>query len=71
MPPELNSDAVTPESLVMQVIQENQELVSQFATGDNAALNALEQKVVQLGAGRLNDHELKDTLMRTLGGSGM
>ncbi len=71
MPPELNSDAVTPEALVIQVLQENQDLATQFAGGDPAALNALEQKVVQLGAGRLSEHELKDTLMRTLGGSGM
>ena len=67
MPPEPESETITPESLAIQVIQENQELVTNYGGGDVTALGVLEEKILQLGAGRVNEQSLKDTLVRKLG----
>ena len=69
MPPEADSDTVTPEALAMQVIKENTELAESYAGGDLGALSVLQDKAVQLAAGRVNEQSLKDTLMRKLGAS--
>ena len=69
MPPETDSDTVTPEALAVQVIEENTELARDYAGGDLGALSLLQDKAVQLAAGRVNEQTLKDTLMRKLGAS--
>lgn len=67
VPPEPESEIMTPESLAIQIIQENQELVTKYGGGDATALGILEEKILRLGAGRVNEGSLKDTLVRKLG----
>ena len=69
VPPETNSDTVTPEALAVQVIEQNAELAKSYAGGDLGALSVLQDKAVKLAAGRVNEQALKDTLMRKLGAS--
>ena len=69
MPPDTNSDTLTPEALAVQVIEQNSELAKKYAGGDLGALSLLQDKAVQLAAGRVNEQTLKDTLMRKLGAS--
>ncbi len=69
VPPETDSDTVTPEALAVQVIEQNTELAQSYAGGDLGALSILQDKAVQLAAGRVNEETLKDTLMRKLGAS--
>ena len=69
MPPETDSDTVTSEALAVQVIEENTELAKQYAGGDLGVLSILQDKALQLAAGRVNEQTLKDTLMRKLGAS--
>jgi Asp-tRNA(Asn)/Glu-tRNA(Gln) amidotransferase B subunit len=64
-----NSDTVTAESVATQVIKENPELARQYSTGDLTALSSLQEKAVGLSAGRVDAHELHDTLTRKLSGS--
>jgi hypothetical protein len=67
--PEPDSGVLTPEALAIQIIENSQELAKKYASGDLSALGALEQKALALGAGRLSEKEIKDTLMRKLGAS--
>ena len=67
VPPEPQSDIITPESLAIQIIEENQDLVTSYGGGDAEALGVLEAKILRLGAGRVNEQSLKDTLVRKLG----
>ena len=60
---------MTPESVALQVITENQELARQFATGDLTVLGQLQDKALALAAGRLDEHQVRDTLERKLGAS--
>ena len=53
----------------MQVITDNQDLARQFAAGDLTVLATLQDKALALAAGRLNEHDVKDTLERKLGAS--
>lgn len=69
MPPEIQSNTITPESVAIQVMQENVELAQRYAGGDMAALSALQDKALGLAAGRLNEQAVKDTLQRKLGAS--
>ena len=69
MPPESDSDILTAESVALQVIEGNQELAKQYASGDLAVFSALQEKAVELAAGRLNEQTVRDTLMRKLGAS--
>ena len=69
MPPEPHSDTVTAESLALQVINENQELANQYAAGDITVLDSLMERAARLAAGRVSEHEMKDTLVRKLGAS--
>ena len=69
VPPEPASETITAESLAIQIIQENNELAGRYAGGDLTALETLEEKALALAAGRLSEHEVKDTLMRKLGAS--
>ena len=69
MPPETESDTVTAEALAVQVIEQNTELARSYAGGDLGALSVLQDKAVQLAAGRVNEQTLNDTLMRKLGAS--
>ncbi len=69
VPPESQSDTVTAESLAVQVIEENADLAKRYASGDLSVLNTLQEKALQLAAGRVKEPELKDTLMRKLGAS--
>ncbi len=69
MPPEPESDTITADSIATQVITENADLAKQFATGDLTVLGQLQDKALALAAGRLNEHEVKDTLERRLGAS--
>ncbi len=65
--PESESDTMTPESIAIQVITENQELTKKYAGGDMAVLSILQAKALELAAGRVNEAALKDTVMRKLG----
>ncbi len=67
MPPEPDSDTLTPEALAIQIIQDNPELAQKYAGGDMAALSVLQEKALKLSAGRANEQEVKNTLMRKLG----
>ncbi len=67
--PETESDTVTPDALAIQVVEENQELAAAYAGGDVTALSALQERALKLGAGRVSEHALKDSLMRKLGAS--
>ena len=69
VPPESESDTITPESIAVQIITENQDLARQFAAGDLTVLGVLQDKALALAAGRLNEHDVKDTLERKLGAS--
>lgn len=69
MPPEPESDTLTPEALAIQVIEQNADLARKYAGGDLAALSALQEKAAQLSAGRVDAQKLNDTLMRKLGAS--
>ena len=69
MPPETDSDTLTPESIATQIIQENQGLAREYAAGDMAALSLLQDKALALVAGRLSEQDVRDTLMRKLGAS--
>ena len=69
MPPETESNTLTPDAIATQVIQENQDLAGQFAAGDMAAFSTLQAKALALAAGRVSEHEVKDTLQRRLGAS--
>ena len=69
MPPEPESDTITADSIAMQIITDNQDLARQFATGDLTVLGTLQDKALALAAGRLNEHDVKDTLERKLGAS--
>ena len=69
VPPETNSDTITPDALVTQVIEQNTELAKSYAGGDLGALSVLQDKAVKLAAGRVNEQTLQDTLMRKLGAS--
>ncbi len=69
VPPEPESDTITADSIAMQVIKDNQDLARQFATGDLTVLGTLQDKALALAAGRLNEHDVKDTLERKLGAS--
>ena len=69
MPPETDSDTLSPDSIATQVIQENQALAREYAGGDMAVLSVLQDKARLLSAGRVPEQELKDTLMRKLGAS--
>ena len=53
----------------MQTIQENEELAKQYAGGDLTVLGTLQDKALQIAAGRVQAHDLKDTLARKLGAS--
>ena len=69
VPPEPESDTITADSIAMQIITDNQDLARQFATGDLTVLGTLQDKALALAAGRLNEHDVKDTLERKLGAS--
>ena len=69
VPPEHQSDTLTPESIATEVLHENIELAKQYAGGDMTVLSVLQAKALALAAGRVNEHEVKDTLMRKLGAS--
>ena len=69
VPPESDSDTLTADSIATQVITENQDLARQFATGYLTVVGTLQDKALALAAGRLNEHEVKDTLERKLGAS--
>ena len=69
MPPETNSDTSNPESIAIQVLEENSDLAQKYAGGDMAVLSALQAKAVALAAGRFPDQEVQNTLMRKLGAS--
>ena len=69
MPPEPDSDILTPEALAIQIIDQHPELAKKYAGGDMSALGTLEEKALALGAGRLSEQEIKETLMRKLGAS--
>ncbi len=69
MPPETQSDTLTPESIAIQVLEENLELSKQYASGDIAVLSTLEAKALALAAGRVDAQAVRDTLMRKLGAS--
>ena len=69
MPPEPNSDTVNPESIAIQVLEENSDLARKYAGGDMAVLSTLQAKAIALAAGRFSDHEVQNTLMRKLGAS--
>ena len=69
VPPEPKSDTFTADSIATQVITDNQDLARQFATGDLTVLGLLQDKALALAAGRLNEHDVKDTLERRLGAS--
>lgn len=69
MPPEPDSDTLTAESIAVQVIQENPELAKKYAAGDMTVFGVLQEKAVKLGAGRISEQAVKDTLMRKLGAS--
>ena len=69
VPPESQSDTSSAESIAVQVIEENADLAKQYASGDLTVLNTLQEKALQLAAGRVKEPELKDTLMRKLGAS--
>ena len=67
--PEIDSNSLNADSIATQVIQDNQELAKQYASGDMAVLSTLQQMALALAAGRVSEHEVKDTLMRRLGAS--
>ena len=69
VPSEPSSDTVTAEAISIQTIQENPELAKRYAGGDIAVLGELQDKALQIAAGRVKEHELKDTLARKLGAS--
>ncbi len=69
VPPEPESDTITADSIAMQVITDHQDLARQFAAGDLTVLGTLQDKALALAAGRLNEHDVKDTLERKLGAS--
>ena len=69
VPSEPESDTITAESIAVQVITDNQDLARQFATGDLTVLGILQDKALALAAGRLNEHDVRDTLERKLGAS--
>jgi Asp-tRNA(Asn)/Glu-tRNA(Gln) amidotransferase B subunit len=69
VPPESESDTLTAEALAVQVIEENPDAAKKYAGGDLAALGVLREKAVALAAGRINEKELENTLMRKLGAS--
>ncbi len=69
MPPESQSDILTPEAIAIQVLGENVELAQRYAGGDLTVLSTLEDKALALAAGRIDEQAVKDTLMRKLGAS--
>ena len=69
MPPEPESDTLTADSVALQIIQENQDLARQYASGDLTVFSALQEKAVSLAAGRLDEQTVRDTLQRKLGAS--
>ena len=69
MPPETDSNTLDADAIATQVIQENQELAGQYAAGDMAAFPTLQEKALALAAGRVDEHEVSDTLQRRLGAS--
>ena len=69
VPPETESDTITPESIAIQVVQENVELAQRYAGGDMSALSPLQDKALALAAGRLDEQAVVDTLQRKLGAS--
>ena len=69
MPSESEADTVTADSIAIQVIQENADLSQKYAGGDMSVFDALQKKAQALAAGRVSEHELKDTLVRKLGAS--
>lgn len=69
VPPETHSDTANPESIAIQVLEENSDLAKKYASGDMAVLSALQAKAIALAAGRFSDQEVQNTLMRKLGAS--
>ncbi len=69
VPSEPESDILTAESVAVQVIQENSDLAGKYAAGDLAVLSTLQEKALQIAAGRVKPAELENTLMRKLGAS--
>jgi hypothetical protein len=66
---ENESDTITPESVAIQVITENQELTHKYSAGDLAVLSILQAKALELAQGRVSEAVLRETLMRKLGAS--
>ena len=69
VPPEINSDTITAESIAIQVLEENVELAQRYAGGDVSAFSLLQDKALSLAAGRLDEQAVRDTLQRKLGAS--
>lgn len=65
--PETESETLTPESIAIQVLQENGELAGRYAGGDLTVFATLQDKALALAAGRLDEQTVKDTLLRKLG----
>jgi hypothetical protein len=60
---------MTPESVAIQAITQNPELVRKYGAGDIAILSLLQAKALELSGGHISEAVLKDTLMRKLGAS--
>ncbi len=69
MPPDNESETLTPESIAVQVMEEHPNLVKRYSSGDLEALTLLQQEASKLAAGRVDDKTLADTIMRKLGAS--
>lgn len=69
VPPENQSDTLTPESIAVQVMEEHPNLMKRYAGGDLEALTILQQEASKLAAGRVDEKTLSSTIMRKLGAS--
>lgn len=69
MPPEPESDTLTADSIAIQVIQNHADLAQKYAAGDMTVLPALQEKALEIAAGRVKPQELENTLVRKLGAS--
>ncbi len=69
MPTEPESDTLTADSIALQVIQNHSDLAGKYAAGDMTVLPALQEKALEIAAGRVKPQELENTLVRKLGAS--